>query len=470
MLKIILIVLLSAFISITLLMVSYWRDTQYDPNGLDLLIYLVVLPLSLSMLFLIPYIWQKWKQQLNQANTAENTKANMGQLSENTKHMDPRSETLTLAIYASAIQSGLGENNQLLNEIIQFTGPSLDQELIDLRGYPILSYRITAIDNVLTQEVNFLKTNSAQRVWALINHQLKQYTEAFLHIKKQLQSSALFYNAKSPNEYQHHPAWSISATARKKDFEKNKEDIQQPNSVLQGINLHIILPKRFTSLWNEQETTSRLHHYLNQFQITTDQVQCHYHYYLKQDYYTDFLELLANISKQNQHISLLLIADSEIDQEYLDEQFSYSTNYLPAEFSCSCLIASPNTKIEQLNAIKTLHIINNQKHLRPSLNLLNLIELEQYQEDIPFVYLFKQTKIVKNAQKLQQFFAGSTIETEHYLYSEICLGQSNTLAQLFGFFLAIQSDLTPYSMIYSLEHALTQVFVLQINNVDTSTE
>lgn len=472
MLKIIVMVLLGVFTSITLLMVYYWRDVQYQPDELDLLNYLVVLPLLLSMLLLMPYIWQIWKKKQQQkADEAENTAMNTGQLSERTNQMDPQSEHLTLVIYTSAIQSGLGENDQLLSEIIQLTSPTLDPELIDLNNCPILSYRITDIDELLTQDVNFLITNSAQRVWKLINHQLQQYGEAFQHIAKQLQCSALFYDPQPIHEYQPHPAWSISSTTKKKGPRRTQADIQQPITTLHGLDLHLILPERFISLWNEQEATIWLHEYLTQFQIVGTQVQCHYYYYSQQNHYTDFLDRLASISRQSERISLLLIADSEIDQEYLDKQFTSFTSYLPAEFSCSCLIASPHIQIEHLKAKKTLHIINNQKHLIPSLNQLNLINLEQYQQDIPFVYLLKHTiTTAKKIQKLQQFFAGSLIETEHYLYSDASLGQSNTLAQLYSFFLAIQANLTPYSLIYSLEHDQTQAFVLQEKNVDPSTE
>lgn len=465
MLKVILMVVLGIFCSIALLMISYWRDAQYQPSGFDLWGYLVLLPFGLSMLIFAPYFWKKW-QNKRQQETPLHTK-NIEPNNEQSNQMDPDSQCLTFAIYATAIHSGLGENKQLLNAVINLTAPMLDHSLIDAHGHPILSYRITDIDQEITQiEPNVFTTHSALRIWKLIEHQLSQYTEALQHIAKQLQYSALFYDAQPTQQYQLHPAWLNATNIQNTDQKPIKGGVRPPRSTLHTLEIYLIFSERFASDLDEQEMNLKIGEYLKQFQITETQIHCQFHYLSKLNHYTDYLEILSAISQQTERIFLLIIADSEIDQEYLDKKFTAVSTYIPAEFSCSCLITSPEMQIENLKAIKTLHIINHQKHLIPSLHRLDLIESKQYQQDIPFVYVLEQILTAKKMQQLQHFFVGSSIEPEHYFYSKNSLGHSDRLIKIFEFYLALQAELTSHSIIYSLEHPLTQVFVLQENNID----
>lgn len=469
MLKVIMMVLFGIFCSITLLMISYWRDAQYQPTDLDLWGYLVLLPLVLTMFIFSPYFWKKWQNKRQQKTSLqiESTEPNIDKSTHNTTQMDKDSECLTFAIYATAIHSGLGENNQLLDAVINLTAPMLDHSLINTHGHPILSYRITDIDQKIAQiESNVLTTPSAQRIWKLIEHQLSQYTEALQHIAKQLQCSTLFDDAQPNQQYQLHPAWVNCSDLQNTDQKKIKAEIPPPRIALHELDVYLIFSERFTSDLDEQEINLKIYEYLKQFRITNSQIRCQFHYLSKLNHYTDYLEILRIISQHTERIFLLIIVDSEIDQEYLDKKFTAVSTYIPAEFACSCLITSPDMEIENLKPIKTLHIINHQKYLIPSLYRLNLIKSKQYQQDIPFVYLLEQTLTTRKMKQLQQFFRGSSIELEHCLYSQNSLGHSDSLSKIFGFFLALQAEATSHSIIYSLQHASTQAFVLQVNNID----
>ena len=59
MIKIILGTLVSTILLVSVIVVFYWRDIKYDPNGQDFLIFFGVIPAAITLLILSPMLIKK---------------------------------------------------------------------------------------------------------------------------------------------------------------------------------------------------------------------------------------------------------------------------------------------------------------------------------------------------------------------------------------------------------------------------
>ena len=46
----------SSFIFISMAIIYYWRDIEYDPSSIDLIAYFILLPALFSLILLSPYL------------------------------------------------------------------------------------------------------------------------------------------------------------------------------------------------------------------------------------------------------------------------------------------------------------------------------------------------------------------------------------------------------------------------------
>lgn len=59
----------SIFLLLSMVIIYYWRDIQYDPSALDLVSYFFILPVLLSLILLAPYfIYQAYIRRQEQQN------------------------------------------------------------------------------------------------------------------------------------------------------------------------------------------------------------------------------------------------------------------------------------------------------------------------------------------------------------------------------------------------------------------
>lgn len=189
MIKLILGALSSIFLIVSITIIYYWRDIQYDPSSLDLLSYFIVLPLVLSLILLAPYlIYQAYhayklrKQQQAIALLEQQSNKEIPEANEKVEDV----KWLNLHIFSSSAFSAFGENEAIIDEMKNFKSPELDHSLTHGDGLPVLSYRITALDNVLEQqndeEEMEEKQERLQRILALIQHPLEQQSEILLQV------------------------------------------------------------------------------------------------------------------------------------------------------------------------------------------------------------------------------------------------------------------------------------------------
>ena len=456
MLKIIIATLLSIFILVSAMVVFYWRDVKYEPSGLDFLIYFGGIPVALTLLVLSPLLIQKWlkirqERKQQQESAAQNDPYEPASTTAKVAEL----EWTQLNIFASSSLSAMGEDEQHLQALQDYQSPELDRQLLNGYGLPMLSYRIAEIDDLADQqETSDLRQS---RIMALIQQQLEKNTEALWHIAAHLKQSALFYDSQLAQVYRMHPAWIDPAA---ESFDQPESEITpEPVSRLNHMNVHIILPENLLHLWDEGFSSQQLQDYLLELGIFEPQIHIEYHYWGTETAYWQWLDLLKQTQQQTAEVSLMLCVDSEIDQELIDEKVWANQNYLPAEFIASCILATPAVEIQQLAPSKSIRIASNSPQIAEALSWLQLNELTQYEEEVPFVLVLDQPTDIKRLKKLEQNFSQSPIEAHHYLFSQAGVGHTQHVSKIFGFMLGMSLPEDSVAMVYTAEHAQTQVFI-----------
>lgn len=469
MIKLIFGALSSTFLIVSIAIIFYWRDIQYDPSGLNLLSYFIVLPLVLSLILLSPYLiyraYHAYKLRKQQREIALLEQQSNKEISEtNEKFEDVK--WLNLHIFSSSAFSAFGENEAIIDEMKNFKSPQLDHSLTNGYGLPVLSYRITALDNVLEQQNNEdeieEKQGRLQRIQALIQHQLEQHSEILLQVAEHLKQSAFFYDSELTYQYRRHPAWnnldfSVSdPTSNEEKWELKVEKIPRLNR----LNIHILLSDNLLHMWDERFSEKMLLNFMQSLGIISQHLHIQHHFINQQSSYENWLNLLDQISTQPHEVSLMINVDSEIDQELLDEKIWLLDHYLAAEFASSWCVAAQDLKINHAEAIKSLKIALNVHDLATCLDHAVPHHTKYTQQEQPFVLVLDDATDIKVIKQINQIFAPTLIETYHLLYTQQNFGHTQPLTKIFGFMLGMHIPKDLIAMVHSIDqvsaHAIFQ--------------
>ena len=454
----------SMFLLLSIVIIYYWRDIQYDPSSLDLVSYFFILPILLSLIILAPYfIYQAYrayirrKKQQNQALLEQ--QLNKAQTSHESKFK--QIQWFNLNVFSSSVCHAWGENASIIDGLKKFKSPELDYNLENSYGLAILSYRIQTLDHILAFEPEDDEQNEKDeagrlaRIKALIQQQLEQQTETLMKVAEHLKRSALFYDRELAYQYRMHPAWSNSDAP---DTADNQNISIEQVSRLNRINVHILLSNQVLHVWDEYSSREILLNFMQSLGIISQQVHLQHHYIAQQSAYEDWLKLLHQISEQTEEFSFIVNVDSEIDQTFLDEKMWLMNDYLPAEFASSWCVAAEDVKINDIDAIKQLKVASNVDNLLTCLNQVMPEHANQSHQERPFVLVLDDAMNIKSIKKNNQTFLPALIEPHHCIYTKPILGHTQQLAKIFGFMLGMHLPEELTSMIYSADQALTHAF------------
>ncbi|TCB58545.1 hypothetical protein [Acinetobacter terrae] len=462
MIKLILGTFSSIFLIVSIAIIYYWRDVQYDPSSMDLLSYFIVLPLVLSLILLSPYLiyqaYNAYKKRKQRREIALLQQSNKEIPETNEKVEDIK--WLNLNIFSSSVFSAFGENESIINALKNFKSPELDQHLTNGYGLPVLSYRIKDLDNILEQQDDDSdikeKQGRLQRIQALIQHQLEQQSEILSQVAEHLKQSAFFYDSELAYQYRMHLAWIDPDDQASEEDDQEIQIEQVPR--LNRLNIHILLSDNVLNVWDEHFSQEMLLNFMQSLGIISQQIHIEHHFMNQQSSYKNWLNLLDHISTQSHEISLVINVDSEIDQELLDEKMWRSNDYLAAEFASSWCVGAHDVKINQLEAIQILKIALNVHDLANCVNETMPNYTEQIQQEQPFVLVLDDATDSKVIKKTNQIFAPTLIETHHFLYIKQSFGHTLSLAKIFGFMLGMHLPEELAAMIYSTNQASTHAF------------
>lgn len=469
-------VILFAFLSLTLLIgvlvIYYWRDSYYDPSLMELVGSFIFLPLLLCLLMLSPYFiykivqyfWnRKLLQQRNQAlSSFQQPKDRAGE-----NQPEKTIEHYTLNILSCAATHCFGENEEILQVMMQFKSPELDPKLNNSFGLPLLSYRIAGLDQQIEQDQSiaeedqfFSMTCSARerRIQQLIQQQFQQHTDILQAISRQLKHSALFYGSEAAYQYHMHPGWNPENRHEyiaEAEVENSRREIEAVTR-LNRLNIHLLLADSLLHNWDDQiQLLQYLEHH---YQLLKDHLHIEFHFLTHQTAYPSCIELLQEISQQTEEVSLFILADSEIDQEWLDENLWQNEQYIAAEYAASWCLTAQQAIVEQITVLQVLTISNQIKELKRDLTqqLLNLSA--QLETEQAFVLLLDETKKSKTLDQLQHTFNGVGIHPEYFMYIQSFIGNTQCLGHLFGMLLVTQMKDNVITIVYSLKQEHTYIY------------
>lgn len=465
MIKVILGVLISVFVLVSTVVVLYWKDSQYDPSGSDFLIFFGLIPVAISLVILMPFMLKKWIK-----DHQEKKKEALLQQAEKQDVVEEipvhQIEWVNLNVFSSSTLNALGENEAIWDAVLAHKSPELDSKLQNAYGLPILSYRIQEIDEVLEQqdEEELYSNRRQQRIEALIQQQLEQNVETLFAIASHLKQSALFYEGQLAHEYRMHPAW-IDPNANVEDEPESPRAIEQV-SRLSLLNIHIILAEDVLHIWDEASTQNLLNEFLNELGIIPQKFHVELHYWGKETAYKEWINLLQQIQNEEDKVSFIVVADSEIDQDTIDEKTWVSDSYLPAEFVGSCCIAKPTVMVNELAPQKVIKIALNETKLFNTLESLEYQALPQFEQEQPFVVQLDDITDIKVIKRLEKNFAQTPIEQHHYLYMKPSVGQTEHIAKIFGFMVAMQAPQDLLAMVYCCDLPQTQSIIQDYATTD----
>lgn len=456
----------SSFILISMAIIYYWRDIQYDPSSIDLIAYFILLPAVFSLILLSPYLiylayqYQKKRKETQQQARLQQQKSDQLEREKNNVKTDV-TQWLSFNIFSSFAVSAFGENETILEQMKKFRSPELDANLTNAYGLPVLSYRITAIDNDLQQsqyddEID-LDHARIQRIKALIQQQLEQQTEILWQVAEHLKKSALFYDVELAYQYRIHPAWVTSDDQKGDQYEDFEPQIEQV-SRLNCLNIHVLLADNLLPICDEPSSGEMLLQFMQSLGILSQQIQIKHHFIAQHSSYQDWLNLLGQIATQPHEVSLVINVDSEIDQAWLDEQMWLTEQYLAAEFASSWCVAAQDVQINYIEVMKTLKMALNADDLSNFFYQMLPSHAEQTEQSGPFVLLLDDATDIKVIKKTTQVFAQTSVDTHHFLYPKQSFGHTQSLAKIFSFMLGAHLSEELTAMIYSADHASTHAF------------
>lgn len=459
MLKIILGTLIGVFIIVSTVTIFYWSDARFDPSLQDMLIFLGFIPFGVSLIVLSPYFFKKWLnyKKIEQSKHDEHVSNEFVEEKEQTPV-----EYVKLQVFAASVESATGKNQEIIGNLAEYLSAELDPELTDSHGLATLSYRIPSIDDSTldVDEIDRTENGLHKRICSLILLQLQENVETLQYLAEHFKQSALFYDQQLAYEYRMHPAW-INPNV---EIENEDEVIPQQVYRLDKINVHVVLASMLSHTWDETLSNQILEQFFNDLGIISQQVTVDYHYLSADNAYYTWVKELKRIEKQEHDVSFMLVVDSEIDQDTLAERMWITDKYVPAEFMCSCLLASLNVKINGLTAVKHLDLIQNEKNFEESLTALKIDILEQAQSEHMFVIIPDDIARPRINNQITKKFETTLIQQHHHIYTSKTLGNTQHLTKVFSFMLGLHFSDELYGFIYSIDLPFTHVIVKPVRD------
>lgn len=455
------------FILISGLIIYYWRDIQYDPSSSDLLLYFGILPGVVCLLLFTPYFIYKAVKQYQQRKQKQQKQADLSaqtaqQELDNLKEPSKPVENDTLHIFSAAAWHCFGENAEILEQMRQFKSPELDSTLFNNVGLPVLAYRIHALDHLLEEnriEEEIIPTLRQQRIQQLIQQQLEQHQESLSFISSHLKRSALFYDHDLAYQYRMHPGWT------QENYDKDDQmTVPTPAAVtrLNRLNLHVLLGDSLIHAWDNLYREQLLNQIAQQYALVPAQIHIEFHFLPADAAYSSWLDLVQDIAGKAHEINLIIVADSEIDQEYLDDQFWQNEHYIAAEYTASWCLSGHDLIVEGMTPSQMLNLGKHVTHLHEYLRQHQVDLSAQLEQTQPFLMLLDEVEHSKTRKKIQKSFENIDFESEHVIYAQRYLGHTQHLAAVFAAMLSVHLLDNVITIAYSTQQESSYLYVKNI--------
>ncbi len=136
----------ATFATVWLATIFYWRSSHRIPTTTDVALYFAFIPAALLLAFWLGHT--AWKRSGEKAKENSESSTALVAASPSTGISAESERLLSIAILAAAVRSAHGKSADELNTVLKADNDlfELDTELTDEEGYPILTARITELD------------------------------------------------------------------------------------------------------------------------------------------------------------------------------------------------------------------------------------------------------------------------------------------------------------------------------------
>lgn len=408
-----LIYLFSLFVTIDMIIIAYWQDSQASIDLNSILFYLLGLPL---LVFTISYTASLIYRQLRRIKTESTHEEQSIDLAAQFSSEHSTQVPVYLKVHATALQTSEGDDPaDILNALKNYKAAQLDPELVNALGVYILSRRIDISEDefkyrdlIETDDSAYLAESASPRFKriGLIVQRLLQTLEPQLCLLSEGMAQASQWHARPDFEQPVlHPAWNGQ---RDQHITQHTEQvINQMQQWPAQLQISCFLPQS----WDEQDQqliTHIVNHVLQQLEFNSDQYAFNPTVLDAELSQQKLLEQLFEKIKQDEHnIYLVLGADSILDQEEVDDIIWGQPNYIAAEAGYGLLLSHQNIAIPTLEEISYLHINPNKN------NLINLKE----EDKTEFISPINPLTHTHQIRKLSNHLNNLKVEVDDLLFT-----------------------------------------------------
>ncbi len=346
--------IISVFGLCGLVAISYWRQTSADVSPALLILTLVILPSFIVAGVYGFYRLQKWFKERR-----FETKNNVG-LEHTSDHQE---DVLTenpmmpwLSVYAVTVHTQLGDHaDQIIEGLQQFQTAQCDHELWNANGAKLLSRRIDLEINHPVQhsdnDKNFAPQYSlstrALRIGALTQYIYEQLDSILTAIAKGMTTTPEQQESNHVQQAILHPAWQ-----GKEDTNFAQDTIIEHSEVWpKQLKVLYLLPDHLT-VQDQQYLQQTASEQMLRFGFHEDQIQWIYRIVKDADETLQHIEQaltaqLTNTQSASSESSILLVigADSNLDQDWIDLLLAENPHLIPSESSFSFLVTHGEVSI-----------------------------------------------------------------------------------------------------------------------------
>lgn len=446
MIKIILCILF--FLMFWIFVVYYWGVKDFNTSAIQFFIYLGLIP----FLFTFNFLFSKVRPTKKENKDTTKDKSEILLLDNLPK--EKKLEKMSLFFYHAQIEIFCGKNLKILENSHQYQSPNLDKFLKNCFGVHINSYKILTIDI----KEKFHLNKGVKRIDVLIKEEIIKHQFLLATISGLINKSQHFFAEKPILKYEIHPKWKNLDFSS--DIENEVNLLVQPKHRVDTLNIYILLSKYWKKDFDGLKVDNIINETLILLSFPDDHIHIDYHFLETQDCYESWLNLLENISKHEYGISFVIAVDSEIDEHLILKKTANNQKYIPSEFITSCFISSQ--LLPDLEEIKKVTIIKNVKKMKESLKFLKKENLQQYQNDQPFLLLLDEFLTHSQHVKFDEIVCDTSIGIHHILNIPNYLGDTQNLADIWKFMLGLQLPKEITSMVVSIAKTKNQIFIESI--------
>lgn len=378
---------ITVFLISNLLVIGYWRDSNINLTLSSILFFMVLLPLILIALTFLTILTYKKIIQPKQENELVGQPSPTLESSESKELID-EPKISGFKVYATALQSSEGSDAiEIIEALKSHKSAELDPELVGADGVSLITRRIDlddgeldSIDHILDNSMHSLEHHDAsiKRMTMIYQRLFESLSIELVHLSQGMAQFNSWRIQPAVTSNVLHPAWADSNTKNPND-EKYEITDMVANMQQWPTKLYVcyFIPDRLSEEQNDL-INDYIHKILVELGFKTENFILNVYYTGENSSNYQQLDIIQKLADNNSNtVFLVMGADSDIDQDYIEELMWTNNNYIPSEFGYAILLTHDQVSIPELTPVN--YLSDSFSHL---FNITDYKLNKKYQEKI----------------------------------------------------------------------------------------